>query len=226
MEAQKPRQTGRALQFLSAWTTTLHAQGYSSGVYGSSSSGVTDLAHQDGSGKYACQTSSSTRCRTARPARTILCFAMANGPITIGYAIQRQYRADPWRCHNPDRPGYLDVVQPRSPSPSPVTATYPAGATATWYKGQAFDACSAPSLKAVKASGRSPYRAIGVYIGRVNLACSQPRLTANWVTAVSAQKWRLLPVYVGRQPQCFRKNGQVEAVKAATSEDQPFRGGE
>ena len=52
MEGYKPRQTGRARQFLSAWTTTLHAQGYTSGVYSSSSSGVTHLAHQYGSGKY------------------------------------------------------------------------------------------------------------------------------------------------------------------------------
>ena len=117
-------------------------------------------------------------------------------------------------------------VQPGSPSPSPATATYPAGATATWYKGQAFDACSAPSLKAIKAWGKSPYRAIGVYIGGVNLACGQPRLTANWVTAVSAQKWRLLPVYVGRQPQCFRKNGQVRGVKTAPQKISRSDGGE
>ena len=46
MEAYLPSQAARALSFLSAWTSTLHALGYSSGVYSSSSSGVTDLAHQ------------------------------------------------------------------------------------------------------------------------------------------------------------------------------------
>ena len=216
MEGYKPRQTGRALLFLSAWTTTLHAQGYTSGVYSSSSSGVTDLAHQYGSGKYALP--------------DVIFDALWNGEASTYDPVLRhgkwshhhrvrQYNGNVTQTHGGATiaidQDYLDVLQPGSPSPSPVTATYPAGATATWYKGQAFDACSAPSLKAIKAWGKSPYRAIGVYIGGVNLACGQPRLTANWVTAVSAQKWRLLPIYVGRQPRCFRKNEQVRGVKTA-----------
>ena len=43
MEAYPPAQKANALAFLSAWTTQLHAQGYRSAVYSSSSSGVTDL---------------------------------------------------------------------------------------------------------------------------------------------------------------------------------------
>jgi Rv2525c-like, glycoside hydrolase-like domain len=46
-------QSTRVLRFLSAWTTRLHALGYSSGVYSSSSSGIADLAHQYGHGVYA-----------------------------------------------------------------------------------------------------------------------------------------------------------------------------
>ncbi len=46
-------QSTRVLRFLSAWTTRLHALGYSSGVYSSSSSGIADLAHQYGRGVYA-----------------------------------------------------------------------------------------------------------------------------------------------------------------------------
>lgn len=38
------------LAFLSAWTTELHAHGYTSGVYSSASSGITDLVNQYGSG--------------------------------------------------------------------------------------------------------------------------------------------------------------------------------
>jgi hypothetical protein len=53
MEAYPPSQSGRALRFLSAWTARLHALGYDSGVYSSSSSGIADLAHQYGGGKYA-----------------------------------------------------------------------------------------------------------------------------------------------------------------------------
>lgn len=46
-------QSTRVLRFLSAWTTKLHALGYSSGVYSSSSSGIADLAKQYGRGVYA-----------------------------------------------------------------------------------------------------------------------------------------------------------------------------
>jgi hypothetical protein len=43
MEAYPASQESNALAFLSAWTGELHAEGYKSGVYSSSSSGVTDL---------------------------------------------------------------------------------------------------------------------------------------------------------------------------------------
>jgi Domain of unknown function (DUF1906) len=53
MEGYLPGHSGRVLRFLSAWTKTLHAHGYFSGVYSSSTSGVADLAHQYGLGQYA-----------------------------------------------------------------------------------------------------------------------------------------------------------------------------
>jgi hypothetical protein len=52
MEGYSPGQSTRALRFLSAWSTRLHALGYSSGVYSSSSSGIADLAGQYGRGVY------------------------------------------------------------------------------------------------------------------------------------------------------------------------------
>jgi hypothetical protein len=45
----------------------------------------------------------------------------------------------------------------------------------------------------------SPYRAIGVYIGGLNRACSQPNLTARWVGEQVAEGWHLIPTYVGLQ---------------------------
>lgn len=45
----------------------------------------------------------------------------------------------------------------------------------------------------------SPYRAIGVYIGGANRACSQPNLTASWVSAETVAGWHLIPTYVGLQ---------------------------
>ena len=214
MEGYKPRQAGRVLQFLSAWTTTLHTQGYSSGVYSSSSSGVTDLAQQYGTGRYAMP--------------DVIFDALWNGEANTYDPVLRhgkwshhrrirQYNGNVTQTHGGTTmqidQDYLDVLQSQSPSPSP--ATYPAGATATWYKGRAFDTCSAPSLKAMTAWNKSPYRALGVYIGGVNRACGPSRLTASWVSAVSAQKWRLLPIYVGLQPQCLRRKGQARAVKTA-----------
>ena len=45
----------------------------------------------------------------------------------------------------------------------------------------------------------SPYRAVGVYIGGANRACSQPNLTPEWVAAQTAAGWHLIPTYVGLQ---------------------------
>src|SRR6516165_7003994 len=53
MEGYLPGQSTRVLRFLSAWTTKLHALGYSSGVYSSSASGIADLTRQYGRGVYA-----------------------------------------------------------------------------------------------------------------------------------------------------------------------------
>jgi Domain of unknown function (DUF1906)/Bacterial SH3 domain len=52
MEGYPPGQSTRVLRFLSAWSKRLHALGYCSGAYSSSSSGVADLARQYGRGVY------------------------------------------------------------------------------------------------------------------------------------------------------------------------------
>jgi len=52
MEGYPPGQSIRVMRFFSAWTARLHALGYSSGVYSSSSSGIADLAQQYGRGVY------------------------------------------------------------------------------------------------------------------------------------------------------------------------------
>jgi Rv2525c-like, glycoside hydrolase-like domain len=67
------------------------------------------------------------------------------------------------------------------------------------FTGLGFDACSAPSARAMNAWKESPYRAVGVYIGGINRACSQPNLTPEWVAAQTAAGWHLIPTYVGLQ---------------------------
>jgi hypothetical protein len=87
----------------------------------------------------------------------------------------------------------------RSALPAPVSPRAGASASAAVFTGLGFDACSAPSTKTMAAWTSSPYRAIGVYIGGINRACSQPNLTASWVAAETAAGWHLIPTYVGLQ---------------------------
>lgn len=79
----------------------------------------------------------------------------------------------------------------------PRRATASAGGAV--FTGLGFDACSAPSSRSMAAWGSSPYRAVGVYIGGINRACSQPNLTAEWVAAQTEAGWHLIPTYVGLQ---------------------------
>jgi hypothetical protein len=98
------------------------------------------------------------------------------------------------------------VVEPReaaraSRSALPIPPRRIAGASSggSVFTGLGFDACAAPSSRTMSAWGASPYRAIGVYIGGDNRGCSQPNLTASWVSAQTAAGWHLIPTYVGLQ---------------------------
>ncbi len=74
-----------------------------------------------------------------------------------------------------------------------------ATASASYFTGLGFDACSAPPQTTMTAWLSSPYRAVGVYIGGANRGCGQPNLTSDWVAAQIAAGWRLIPTYVGLQ---------------------------
>jgi uncharacterized protein YraI len=91
-----------------------------------------------------------------------------------------------------------------------TTVAYPKGASATPFAGLAFDACDAPSLAAMRAWRASPYDGLGVYIGGPNRTCSQANLTAPWVTTVSREGWRLIPIYMGSQAPCTGRPNSVE----------------
>lgn len=67
------------------------------------------------------------------------------------------------------------------------------------FTGLGFDACQAPSMSQMAAWLNSPYRAVGIYIGGENEACSQPNLNAAWVSAETAAGWHLIPTFVGLQ---------------------------
>src|SRR5262245_18219814 len=71
--------------------------------------------------------------------------------------------------------------------------------------GKGFDTCAAPSQSAVNAWwSNTPWTWIGVYIGGVERACSQPNLTASWLNTnyASGSRWRFEFLWVGLQAPC------------------------
>ena len=86
------------------------------------------------------------------------------------------------------------LAAPRRAGAAAVTAH-----AASLYTGLGIDVCSTPSSSALSAWGSSPYRAVGAYLGGANMACSQPNLTASWVSSETAAGWHLIPTYVGLQ---------------------------
>src|SRR4051794_33587446 len=94
-----------------------------------------------------------------------------------------------------------------APAGSAAAAAVPASAVPGTLTGPGFDACTAPPPDLMTAwRAASPYQAGGIYIGGGNRACQQPQLTAAWVDAQVATRWRLLPIYMGLQPQCTTSN--------------------
>jgi hypothetical protein len=95
------------------------------------------------------------------------------------------------------------LVEPRSAARASALPFARRGATASAggsvFTGLGFDACSAPSSRSMAAWASSPYRAVGVYIGGINRACSQPNLTPSWVAAQTEAGWHMIPTYVGLQ---------------------------
>ncbi|MFJ3333494.1 glycoside hydrolase domain-containing protein [Streptomyces sp. NPDC086766] len=94
----------------------------------------------------------------------------------------------------------LPIGAARAEKPGEVPAALTVPAVASTHRGRGFDACTAPSQSSMNAwKSASPYGAIGIYIGGVNRACGQPRLTASWVQAQYTNGWRFFPLYVGPQ---------------------------
>jgi uncharacterized protein YraI len=98
------------------------------------------------------------------------------------------------------------TITPGAAEPA-TTLSYPTSASATRLTGFAFDRCAAPALETMQTwKVASPYQGVGVYIGGVSRSCAQPNLTVSWVTAMSLQGWRIIPIYVGYQAPCIRRS--------------------
>ena len=77
---------------------------------------------------------------------------------------------------------------------------------ASAFEGYAFDACNAPKLDTLNAWLASPYRALGIYVGGANRACSNPQLSPTWTAGAVATGWNLIPLYVGLQAPCIGRS--------------------
>lgn len=87
----------------------------------------------------------------------------------------------------------------------------------TVFTGYGFDACAAPSLGKLQAWSASPYRALGIYLGGQNRACSQPNLTPVWVSSAIGLGWSLMPLYVGLQAPCVSQKGLAHISSTAST---------
>ncbi len=99
----------------------------------------------------------------------------------------------------------LPTAQPvvRGSLVRPATAPGIGASVPGRYLGKGFEACTAPSESAMAGwLGSGVYGAVGVYIGGVSRGCSQPNLTAGWVSTEVADGWHLIPTYVGLQAPC------------------------
>ncbi|GAB3834450.1 hypothetical protein GCM10028799_68190 [Kribbella italica] len=121
-----------------------------------------------------------------------------------------------WRLKVFVAAGALVVGTAGTAGAEPATGVaYPAGAVATRVSGWAFDTCTAPTVAQMAAwKASSPYRAVGIYIGGGNRSCAQPQLTASWVSTVTRQGWRLIPIYLGWQATCTHR---TTALKMSAS---------
>jgi peptidoglycan hydrolase-like protein with peptidoglycan-binding domain len=106
-----------------------------------------------------------------------------------------------------------------APLPRPSWSTLAVSSQPGTFKGRGFDACTAPSASQMQAWLSSPYRAVGVYIGGVSRACSQPNLTASWVSTQVAAGWHLISIHVGLQAPCTGFSNRISTDPAtATSQ--------
>jgi hypothetical protein len=86
------------------------------------------------------------------------------------------------------------------------------------FTGKGFDTCTAPPSDVMAAwRASSPYGAVGIYIGGDNRGCKQPELTASWVSEQVTAGWRLLPIYMGPQPQCTTSSKKIRFTPAEAS---------
>ena len=113
--------------------------------------------------------------------------------------------------------------------PIDASASFPQGSGIS--QAQGFDTCVDPSASQMQAFyTATPYWWLGTYVGGSNMACSQPNLSANWLSTLYGQGWQFEFIWVGLQPPCttyahrFSSNtstafnqGKSEAISAVNT---------
>ncbi|HEX6686029.1 MAG TPA: glycoside hydrolase domain-containing protein [Candidatus Limnocylindrales bacterium] len=83
------------------------------------------------------------------------------------------------------------------------------------FAGRGFDTCAAPSQSTMNTwRNSSPYRAVGIYISGSSRSCSQPNLTATWVTNQTNNGWRLIPIELDYQAPCGTRTPKMSSNPA------------
>jgi len=101
---------------------------------------------------------------------------------------------------------------PTANAVAPLAAIAPQPGT---YTGKGFDTCAAPSQSTMNAwRTSSPYRAVGIYISGSSRSCSQPNLTATWVSNQVANGWRLIPIELDYQASCGTRTPKMSSDPA------------
>jgi hypothetical protein len=133
---------------------------------------------------------------SAAPARAILASARLTHAVTGPAAVAVRAGS----AGATVRPAITPPVRPAAPAPLVRKVG----------RGLAFDTCTAPSTDTMTAWLASPYRITGTYLGGANWACGYGNFSADWISAVTAQGWRFIPIWVGRQAPCFAHKGVVK----------------
>src|ERR1700674_1149677 len=71
------------------------------------------------------------------------------------------------------------------------------------YEVKGVDTCAAPTTAQMQTLwNNSPYFTWYIYVGGNQRSCAQPNLTAAWISAIAAQGWGLVPIWLGPQAPC------------------------
>ncbi|MEV0269942.1 glycoside hydrolase domain-containing protein [Hamadaea sp. NPDC050747] len=108
------------------------------------------------------------------------------------------------------------LIAPSAAAPATAAVTVAAVAPQPGtYVGKGFDTCTAPSQSAMNAwKTSSPYGAVGIYISGSSRSCSQPNLTATWVSNQVAKGWRLIPIELDYQAPCGTRTPKMSSDPA------------